>query len=121
MSFEDLSELEDYSDFNEYLKPPPESEAPPQSEAPPAAAKEDQKCGMCVTNDKNCVFVPCGHIYSCMECYEKWCTIDSMSFELTDDNGDIIDVPANRNLSEQKKECPYCKSVVQMAVQIRPT
>ena len=36
-----------------------------------ASRSHDSKCGICDTNQKNVVTLPCGHIYSCGECFRK--------------------------------------------------
>ena len=47
--------------------------------------KETTECIVCFTNDKDIVFVPCGHFYCCGECYGRFA----------------------------KKECPICRGRVE--------
>jgi hypothetical protein len=45
----------------ENLMPPPIHET----------ANEDEQCILCYNNKKNIEYIPCGHIISCMVCFEK--------------------------------------------------
>jgi hypothetical protein len=63
--------------------PPPSSAAPNEnanafvydSLMPPApideTANEDEQCILCYKNKKNIEYIPCGHIISCIVCFEK--------------------------------------------------
>ena len=35
------------------------------------AKKGDIRCGICLTNEANTIFLPCGHLYACYECAKK--------------------------------------------------
>lgn len=35
--------------------------------------KQDKAlCGTCVSREPDYVLFPCGHVYFCMECFDKW-------------------------------------------------
>lgn len=35
------------------------------------AKKGDIRCGICLTNEANTIFLPCGHLYTCYDCAKK--------------------------------------------------
>lgn len=76
-------------------------------------------CGSCVANERNCVLVPCGHVYFCMDCFNKWKSIDTSTFDLMLEDGEEVPLPELDDL--QPTLCPVCKCEVSTAVQIRLT
>lgn len=83
--------------------------------------QDSNLCGTCVTNRRDCLLDPCGHVYFCMECWEKHQTYDPTKFDLTDEDGNIIEQPIMIDEPLQPVRCPYCKEKVEKGIQIRLT
>lgn len=77
-------------------------------------------CGTCITNVRDYLLDPCGHVYFCMECWEKHRKYDPTTFDITDEDGNILDV-INVDEPLQPVRCPYCKEEVQKGIKIRTT
>lgn len=114
LSFANLSELDDKeNDIQIYDEPIENAQAS-------TGTTEQKLCGTCVSKVPDCVLVPCGHVYFCMDCYNKWRLVDTSAFEFMDEDGSMIEMP---DIDEplQEPSCPYCKESVQTAVQLRQT
>lgn len=104
LSFENLSVLDcgddDLSLFEEEISEPTTMQDD--------TTKDDGTlCGACVSQKRYCVLIPCGHIYFCTPCFQKWQSTDTSMFDLLLDDDDNIPIPVDEL---QPTRCPYCKA-----------
>lgn len=120
LSFEHLAELEDDLEDDLFSLTNSNGDAAEASDQPEAKSSDDNLCGVCVLNERDCVLIPCGHLFFCMVCWDKYKTTDTSNFNFIDEDGNIIDAP---EIDEplQTVICPYCKKTVNNAIKLRPT
>ena len=56
-------------------KEPPEEHAQrlkKMRNCPEESTKIQNKCGICLKDEVDAIFLPCGHIYACWECSKRW-------------------------------------------------
>lgn len=67
-------------------------------------------CQSCFARNRDCFMEPCCHVYFCMECYERWLTVNPNSFE-----PQYADLTAEELLvlePLQNPKCPVCREPV---------
>lgn len=79
-----------------------------------AATQSNMKyCGTCVTSLADCVMVPCGHVYFCVDCFAEWKKVDVSLYDIYVDE----DIPESLLLNvESPTLCPICRALVQHGV-----
>lgn len=71
-------------------------------------------CPTCNERKRECILLPCRHLYFCSPCYEKWSSTDPATFDNIDLDGNIIS-PV-RNVPPEEVQCPICKQPVENVI-----
>lgn len=71
-------------------------------------------CPACNVHKRECILMPCRHLYFCSPCYQKWSTTNTASFDIVDENLNII--PQTQNDLPEEVKCPICKQTVQFFI-----
>lgn len=122
LSFKNLSVLESEEEIAAMQEIEEEMEGK-TNEAEHTVQQKDENnnelCGACVARARNCVLIPCGHVWFCMQCFEEWNSTPTELFDFDLDEGDDVRDIVLDDL--QPTVCPYCKTKVTNGIQIRPT
>lgn len=109
LSFENLSELEEEMEMYDR----DDTEASNQQKNQPS---DTNLCGICVLNERDCVLIPCGHLFFCMECWAKHQSNEAENFSFFDEDGNRIEVPGQFDEPLQN-----VTQSVQNAIKLHPT
>lgn len=67
-------------------------------------------CRSCFARNRDCFMEPCRHVYFCMECYERWSTVNPNSFEPQYEGLTAEELLILEPL--QTPKCPVCREPV---------
>lgn len=108
-----LSEAEDY--FRNYDV---EDEQIDSNDPAPNNENAENICECCYLRKRNTVFIPCGHVYCCMVCSERWTNTNVSSFDLYS----LLDEEDRETLvfgePLQKPRCPICRADINSTVRL---
>lgn len=116
-NFLDFERLSDLVDVEDSLFDDEDTSAEASSQAIP---KRSGLCGTCLEQEANCVLVPCGHKYYCMDCYNKWAQVNPTTFNNVDLDGNLIDFGVTPEKTGPTT-CPICRLPIQMAIKVIDT
>lgn len=116
-NFLDFERLTDLADLDESLFIGDDAN---ETITSPAIPKQSGVCGTCLEREANCVLVPCGHKYYCMDCYNMWERVNPEAFNNIDLDGNLIEYEETPEKTGPTT-CPICRLPIQMAVKVIDT
>lgn len=70
-------------------------------------------CPTCNDRKRECILMPCRHLYFCSPCYDKWSITNPDTFDFMDED---FNIPPIHNGGPISVKCPVCKQPVSSVI-----